>query len=70
MKVAVKVYLLQANLETELIKQLHTMARLSSQYSNNFNIQYVHCISLPYFFISFLYLFILLLYFFLFLPIN
>ena len=39
------------------------MARLSSQYSNNFNIQYVYYIFLPYFFIFFLYLFILLLYF-------
>ena len=46
------------------------IARLSSQYSNNFNIQYVYYISLPYFFIFFLYLFILLLYFLYSFPVN
>ena len=39
------------------------MARLSSQYSNNLNIQYIHYISLPYFLFPFCSCFILLLYF-------
>ena len=40
-----------------------SMARLSSQYSNNLNIQYIHYISLPYFLFPFCSCFILLLYF-------
>ena len=56
---------------TLFYRQLTDMARLSSQYSSKFIIQYVYCNSLPYFllfsiFVSFYFASI----FFIFIPIN
>ena len=46
-----------------MFKSCRNMARLSSQYSNNLNMQYIYYISLPYFLFPFCSCFILLLYF-------
>ena len=50
-------------MELEENGKLPFMARLSSQYSNNLNIQYIHYISVPYFLFPFCIFFILRLYF-------
>ena len=58
--------LLKVNCKMQIIfyPHIHTfMARPSSQYSNNLNIQYIHYFSLPYFLFPFCSCFILLLYF-------
>ena len=51
-------------LQLKALKKYHiTMARLSSQYSNNLNMQYIHYIPVPYFLFLFCIFFILRLYF-------
>ena len=59
----IKVCCFQSLAVVHLVFTCEAMARLSSQYSNNLNIPYIHYISVPYFLFPFCIFFILLLYF-------